>query len=193
MRQIFHILLGLIGLIFMSLSFLVSRILSFAAPLEQKGPKSWVESFVVLYVNKCLIYDADIINFAKLSRAELTAGELQSLIVYLKAYLHKIGEIYEPKDIQDVLNALPNVCNIHATGFQSEGAIRIWCMDQDPEGTKEDTDVFINTLKEVDRTSDDWADLSKELLRFRFSRVFTRQHSEDFLSYTDTMLEDHIG
>jgi hypothetical protein len=66
-------------------------------------------------------------------------------------------------------------------------------MDQNPDGTNEDVDAFINTLKEVDKTSEDWAHLSKSLLQFRFSRVFTRQHLESFLSYTDTMLEDHMA
>lgn len=176
----------------MSLVYLVSAILSIFAPKEQKSAKSWLEDFVILYVNKCLIYDGDITNFARLSRAELSHGQLQSLIVYLKAFLHKIGETYEPSDLQDVLNALPMVWNIHTTGFQSEGAVRAWCMDQNPDGTKEDVDAFINTLKKIDKNSEDWASLSNSLLKSRFARVFTRRHSESFLSYTDTMLEDYM-
>ncbi len=193
MRQIFYILLGLIGVIFMSMAYLSNRILSILAPKEQKCAKPWLENFIILYVNKCLIFDGDITDFGQLSRGELNHGQLQSLIVYLKAYLHKIGHQYEPNDLQDVLSSLPKVWNIHVTGFQSEGAVRAWCLEQNPDGTKEDVDAFINSLKEVDKTSEDWTYLSKSLLKSRFSRVFTRQHSEDFLSYTDTMLEDYMA
>lgn len=193
MKQIFYILVGLIGVILMSLARLVGKILSMFESAEQKSSKPWLENFVVLYINKCLTYDSDIIDLSRLSRAELDFRQLQSLTVYLKAYLYKIGETYEPSDLQDVLNALPKVWNIHATGSQSEGAVRAWCMDQNPDATKEELDSFINAMKEADKTSEDWASLSMSLLQFRFARVFARRHSEDFLNYTDTMLDDYIS
>lgn len=193
MRQVFYLLLGLIGVILMALAYLTSKILSIFAPTEQKNEKPWLEKFIVLYINKCLIYDGDITDIRQLSRGELNPSQRQSLLVYLKAYLYKIGEAYEPSDLQDVLKALPQVWKIHATGFQSEGAVRTWCMDQNPDGTKEDVDAFISTVKEADKTSEDWADLSKSLLHFRFARVFTRQHLESFSNYTDTMLEEYMA
>jgi len=191
MRQVFYLLLGLIGVILMALAYLTGKILSIFAPTERKNEKPWLEKFIVLYINKCLIFDGEIIDIRQLSRGELNPSQRQSLLVYLKAYLYKIGEAYEPSDLQDVLKALPQVWNIHATGFQS--AVRTWCMDQNPDGTKEDVDAFISTVKEIDKTSEDWAGLSKSLLHFRFARVFTRQHLESFSNYTDTMLEEYMA
>lgn len=186
----------IIGATFNSIGRLFANVFSETKPhriQNHNSSKPWLEKFVVLYINKCLILDGDITDIKQLSSGDLNFSQMQSLTVYLKAYLYKIRETYEPSDVQDVLKALPQIWNIHATGFRSEGAVRAWCMDQNPDGTKDDVDAFISSLKEVDKTSEDWAHLSKSLLQFRFARVFTRQHLESFLSFTDTMLEDYMA
>jgi hypothetical protein len=57
MSKIFYNLLGLIGAIFMLVAYLFRKTLRDLATTEQKTAKPWLENFIILYVNKCLIFD----------------------------------------------------------------------------------------------------------------------------------------
>ena len=192
MKQIYHFILGFLGLITMALAYIISKIFGAFAPAEKKRSEPWLENFIILYFAKCLKVDGDNTDITRLSRGDLNFGQTQSLLVYLKSYLHKIGKPFGEGDLKDVLESIPRVWAIHTTGFQSEGAVRVWCQNQNPDGSKSAVDTFVNTVKNIDKKSEDWLHLSRELLVFRIERAFTRKHGADFYSYTDTMVEDYI-
>ncbi len=193
MKKIIHVLLGLLAFIIMVPAYLLSKLFGIFVSEEEKRDKPWLENFIILYVTKCLTLDGDITDPVRLSQGDLDFGQRQSLLVYLKAYLHKIDETYEPSDFEKVVEAIPRVWAIHVGGFRSESAVRAWCMHQNPESSKDDVDTFVTIVKKIDKTSEEWVDLSRQLLEFRLDRVFKRKHSEGFMSYTETMLEDYMA
>lgn len=192
MKKIYHVILGLIGLILMALAYAISKIFAAFSPEEKQPDQPWLEKFIILYFARCFKFDDDITDPNRLAHGQLDFGQTQKLMVYLKAYLHKIGEPYEVSDLSDVVAAIPRVWAIHTVGFQSEGAVREWCQNQNPDGRKDEVDAFVATVKSVDKKSDDWLHLSRELLKFRIERAFKMMHGQSFWSYTENMVEDYV-
>ena len=193
MKQIYHVVLGLLGLIILAVAYLASKILAAFAPAEKKRSQPWLEKFIVLFFAKCFKLDGNDRDSTRLSRGQLDFREVQSLMVYLKAYLHKIGVTYDVIYLNEVLDSIPRVWAIHTVGYQSEAAVREWCQNQNPNGHKFEVDAFVDTVKNVDKRGEDWLHLSRELLMFRIERVFKSMHGANFYSYTDNMLEDYIA
>ena len=113
-------------------------------------------------------------------------------MIYLKAYLYKVGKVYELSDYKDALAAIPRVWANHVGGFQSEGSVRAWCHDQNPDGSIENVDKFVAAIMQVDKNSVEWREFTRSLLMFRFQRVFKRKYAVDYQSYVSTMLDDYV-
>lgn len=192
LKQLFHVLLGVLAYTVLGVAFLLSKIFRVFSAKKEAIPKIWLESFVILFLNKSLKLDGDTTDLGRLARGELDFGQDQSLIVYLKAYLYKIGETYQLSDYVDAKAAIPRVWAHNMGGFQSEGSVRAWCKAQDPDGATNDVDTFIAEITRVDKGSQEWKDFTRNLVEFRFERVFKRKFSVDYWSYTASMLDDYI-
>lgn len=176
----------------MAFAYLLSKVFGPFISEDKKVDEPWLENFVILYLTKCLTVDGDTTDIGRLARGDLDFGQDQSLLVYLKAYLSKIGKTYEVSNYKDAVAAIPRVWANHVGGFQSEGSVRAWCQDQNPEGSIESVDKFVAAIKLVDKSSIEWSAFTLSLLKFRFQRVFKRKYAIDYQSYVSPMLDDYI-
>lgn len=192
MKTFFHIILGLLGLIFSLFYYLISRLKAGEDTGSKKlsDERPWLEDFIILYVNKCLLLDADMIDFHAVFQGRFDFSRSQSLLVYLKAYLRKLGVEYSSSDYEVVMREFSKVISIHTTGFFSESSVRSFCEKEGASG--EEVESLISMIETKSVSDEELHNIRKELFIFRFKNLFLNRYGSDFWSYTEDMLEENV-